>query len=34
MHFETPLPDDMAGLLALMERTVSDRATGKTHPSG
>jgi 23S rRNA pseudouridine1911/1915/1917 synthase len=34
LHFETPLPDDMAGLLALMERTVSDRATGKTHPSG
>jgi 23S rRNA pseudouridine1911/1915/1917 synthase len=34
LHFETPLPDDMAGLIALMERTVSDRATGKTHPSG
>ena len=33
LQFETPLPDDMAGLLALMERIVLDRATGKTHPS-
>ena len=33
LHFETPLPDDMVGLLSLMERTVSDRAIGKAHPS-
>ena len=33
LEFATPLPDDMAALLALMDRTVSDRATGKTHPS-
>ncbi len=34
LSFETPLPEDMASLLSLIENTVSERASGKTRPTG
>ncbi len=33
LSFETPLPKDIASLLALIELTVADRAKGKKHSS-